>query len=154
LRRRSPTIADICMVAHFVSTIMLYKNDLSRCRRRKPHLLGPPLKLADAFSAKHLLKQRRRSAGTVRGFRRGNCSARAMADTLPIIDLLLSEARPAVGKTMTDIGQAARDRLLLSRRPRRRPRCRPRLQLAAFARPSAKAELSISRRRTIAAMSR
>jgi maleylacetoacetate isomerase len=51
----SPTIADICMVAHFVSTIMLYKNDLSRWPTA--HRIFDNCMTLDAFSATHPLKQ-------------------------------------------------------------------------------------------------
>ena len=51
----TPTIADICMVAHFVSTIMLYKNDVARWPTA--HRIFETCMKLDAFSATHPLKQ-------------------------------------------------------------------------------------------------
>jgi maleylacetoacetate isomerase len=50
-----PTIADICMVAHFSSTIMLYKNDVARWPTAN-RIFENCMKL-DAFSATHPLRQ-------------------------------------------------------------------------------------------------
>jgi maleylacetoacetate isomerase len=50
-----PTVADICLVAHFVSTIMIYKNDVTRWPTAY-RIYENCLKL-DAFSATHPLKQ-------------------------------------------------------------------------------------------------
>ncbi len=50
-----PTVADICFVAHFVSTIMIYKNDVTRWPTAY-RIYENCLKL-DAFSATHPLKQ-------------------------------------------------------------------------------------------------
>jgi maleylacetoacetate isomerase len=51
----SPTIADICMVAHFVSSIMLYKNDVSRWPTA--HRIYENCMKLEAFSTTHPLKQ-------------------------------------------------------------------------------------------------
>jgi maleylacetoacetate isomerase len=50
-----PTIADICMVAHFVSTIMLYKNDIGRWPTAR-RIFDACMAL-DAFSTTHPLRQ-------------------------------------------------------------------------------------------------
>ncbi len=51
----APTIADICLVAHFVSTIMIYKNDVSRWPTA--HRIYENCLKLDAFSVPHPLKQ-------------------------------------------------------------------------------------------------
>jgi maleylacetoacetate isomerase len=51
----SPTIADICMVAHFVSTIMLYKNEVARWPTA--HRIYENCMKLDAFSTTHPLRQ-------------------------------------------------------------------------------------------------
>jgi maleylacetoacetate isomerase len=50
-----PTFADICLVAHFVSTIMIYKNDVTRWPTAY-RIYENCLKL-DSFSTTHPLKQ-------------------------------------------------------------------------------------------------
>jgi maleylacetoacetate isomerase len=51
----TPTVADICMVPHFSSSIMLYKNDLSRYPTA--HRIFENCMKLDAFSATHPLRQ-------------------------------------------------------------------------------------------------
>ena len=50
-----PTFADICLVAHFVSTIMIYKNDVTRWPTA--HRIYENCLKLDSFSATHPLKQ-------------------------------------------------------------------------------------------------
>lgn len=51
----TPTIADICMVPHFVSTIMLFKNDLSQWPTA--HRIFDNCMKLDAFAETHPLRQ-------------------------------------------------------------------------------------------------
>jgi maleylacetoacetate isomerase len=51
----TPSIADICMVPHFSSTIMLYKNDVSRWPTA--HRIFENCMKLDAFSQTHPLRQ-------------------------------------------------------------------------------------------------
>jgi maleylacetoacetate isomerase len=50
-----PTFADICLVAHFVSTVMIYKNDVARWPTA--HRIYENCLALDSFSATHPLKQ-------------------------------------------------------------------------------------------------
>jgi maleylacetoacetate isomerase len=50
-----PTFADICLVAHLVSTIMIYKNDVTRWPTA--HRIYENCLKLDSFSATHPLKQ-------------------------------------------------------------------------------------------------
>jgi len=51
----SPTVADICMVPHISSTIVLYNNDITRYPTIQR--IYEPCMALDAFSATHPLKQ-------------------------------------------------------------------------------------------------